>query len=327
MHQFPLTRRTLAVAILSGLTGIAGAQQADQYPNKPIKIIVPTTPGGGIDNGARILAESLREAWGQPVIIENRPGANSIIGHTAVAKAPADGYTLLFTSNAYVVVPLAVAKLPYEPKELIPVASLAYTPYVMVTNNALPVNSVQQFIAYAKSKPGELNYGATVGAGSHIAGEVFIAMTGTKMQFIPYKGGGPVMTDLIGGQIQVSWNSVNAAGPQIKAGKIKALAVSGEKRFPTLPDVPTFIEAGLPEYRERAWLGLFATGGTPKAIIDKLSAETARILNMPAVKASLDAQGFIPLVSNPEQFAAMLQKESDALAPVLKAANFKLDGN
>ncbi len=315
----------MAVAILSSLASIAGAQQADQYPNKPIKMIVPTTPGGGIDNGARILADKLREAWGQPVIIENRPGANSMIGHTAVAKAPADGYTLLFTSNAYVVAPLAIAKLPYEPKELVPVASLGYTPYIMVTNNALPVNTVQQFITYAKSKPGELNYGATVGAGSHIAGEVFSAMTGVKMQFIPYKGGGPVMTDLIGGQIQTSWNSVNAAGPQIKAGKIKALAVTGEKRFPTLPDVPTFIEAGLPEYQERAWLGVFATGGTPKAIIDKLAAETAKILNTPSVKASLEAQGILPMITTPEQFATMLQKESAALAPVLKAANFKLD--
>lgn len=327
MHQFPITRRSLTVAMLTGLTGIAGAQPADQYPNKPIKIIVPTTPGGGIDNGARLLGERLREAWGQSVVIENRAGANSIIGHTAVAKAPADGYTLLFTSNAFVVVPLASSKLPYDPKELVPVASLSASPYLLVANNAVPANTVQQFISYAKSKPGEINYGATVGAGSHIAGEVFSAMSGVRMQFIPYKGGGLVLTDLIGGQIQVSFNSVNAAGPHIKAGKIKALAISGDKRWPTLPDVPTFAEAGLPDFQEKAWLGLFAPRGTPKAIIDKLSAETAKAINTPSVRASLDAQGFVPLVSTPEQFATMLQKESDTLAPVLKAANFKLDGN
>lgn len=327
MHQFPITRRTLTVAMLTGLTGIAGAQPADQYPNKPIKLIVPTTPGGGIDNGARLLGERLREAWGQSVVIENRAGANSIIGHTAVAKAPADGYTLLFTSNAFVVVPLASSKLPYDPKDLVPVASLSASPYLLVANNAVPANTVQQFISYAKSKPGEINYGATVGAGSHIAGEVFSAMSGVRMQFIPYKGGGLVLTDLIGGQIQVSFNSVNAAGPHIKAGKIKALAISGDKRWPGLPDVPTFAEAGLPDFQEKAWLGLFAPRGTPKAIIDKLSAETAKAINTPSVRASLDAQGFVPLVSTPEQFAAMLQKESDTLAPVLKAANFKLDGN
>lgn len=327
MHQRSITRRTLALAILSGWVGLAGAQSADQYPNRTIKIIVPTTAGAGIDNGARILADKLREAWGQPVVIENRPGANSVIGHTAVAKAPADGYTLLFTSNAYVVVPLASSKLPYDPKDLVPVASLAYTPYVMVATNGVPASTVPQFISYAKSKSGQINFGATVGAGSHIAGVVFNAMTGANMQFIPYKGGAQVLTDLIGGQIQISFNSVNAAGPHIKAGKVKALAISGDKRWPTLPDVPSFKEIGMPDYDEKAWLGLFAPRGTPKAIIDKLSAETAKALNTASVKASLDAQGFVPLVSTPEQFATMLQKESDALAPVLKAANFTLDGN
>lgn len=327
MQRFSIARPGLVASFLVGVATLVGAQQVDQYPNKPIRIIVPTPPGGGIDNGARIVAEKLREAWGQPVIIENRPGANSVIGFSAVAKAPADGYTLLFTSNAYVVVPLASSKLPYDPKDLVPVASLAYTPYVMVATNNLPANTVPQFIAYAKSKPGEVNYGATVGAGSHIAGEVFNAMAGVRMQFIPYKGGGPVLVDLIGGQIQISFNSVNAASPQIKAGKIKALAISGDKRWPSLPDVPSFSEIGMPDYQEKAWLGLFAPRGTPKAIIDKLSAETAKAINTPSVRASLDAQGFVPLISTPEQFATMLQKESDALAPVLKAANFKLDGN
>lgn len=321
-----LRKRAMAVALVSSLAGIACAQsQVPPYPSKTITIIVPTTPGGGVDNGARMLAEKLRAAWGQTVIVENRPGANYIIGTAAVARAPADGHTLLFTSNSFVVVPLASAKLPYDPADLAPVGTLAYSPYVMVTRSTLPVSTVQQFIAHAKAHPGKLNYGGTVSAGSHIAGEVFNYMTGTRMQFVPYKGGTPVMVDLAGGQIDAAWNSVNAAAAQVRAGKIKALAVTGERRYPTLPDVPTFAEAGFPQYQERAWLGLFAPSATPKAIIQKLSAELAKIAHAPEMKRDFDASGMIPLASTPEQFADMLKKESDMLRPVLKASNFSLD--
>jgi tripartite-type tricarboxylate transporter receptor subunit TctC len=321
-----LRQQAVVVAIFSGLAGLACAQApAQPYPSKTITIIVPTTPGGGVDNGARMLAEKLRAAWGQTVIVENRPGANYIIGTAAVARAPADGHTLLFTSNSFVVVPLASAKLPYDPADLTPVGTLAYSPYVMVTRNSLPAGTVQEFIAHAKANPGKLNYGGTVSAGSHIAGEVFNYMTGTRMQFVPYKGGAPVMVDLAGGQIDAAWNSVNAAAAQVRAGKIKALAVTGEQRYPTLPDVPTFAEAGFPQYQERAWLGLFAPKGTPAAIVQKLSAELARIANAPQTRPDFDASGLIPLATTPEQFAAMLKKEADTLRPVLKAANFRLD--
>lgn len=321
-----LRQHAMAAGILTGMVGIACAQSpALPYPSKTITIIVPTTPGGGVDNGARMLAEKLRAAWGQTVIVENRPGANYIIGTAAVARAPADGHTLLFTSNSFVVVPLASAKLPYDPADLAPVGTLAYSPYVMVTRSGLPVSTVQEFIAHARAHPGKLNYGGTVSAGSHIAGEVFNYMTGTRMQFVPYKGGAPVMVDLAGGQIDAAWNSVNAAAAQVRAGKIKALAVTGDQRYPTLPDVPTFAEAGFPQYQERAWLGLFAPSGTPKAIVQKLSAELARIAHAPQMKQDFDASGLIPLASTPEQFAAMLKKEADTLRPVLKASNFKLD--
>ena len=322
-------QHAVAAALLVGtasMAGAAGAQTpAPPYPSKTITIIVPTTPGGGVDNGARMLAEKLRAAWGQTVIIENRPGANYIIGTAAVARAPADGHTLLFTSNSFVVVPLASAKLPYDPADLAPVGTLAYSPYVMVTRPTLPVGTVQEFIAHAKARPGQLNYGGTVSAGSHIAGEVFNYMTGTRIQFVPYKGGAPVMVDLAGGQIDAAWNSVNAAAAQVRAGKIKALAVTGERRYPTLPDVPTFAEAGFPQYQERAWLGLFAPSGTPKAIVHKLSAELARIAQAPQSKQDFDASGLVPLATTPEQFADLLRKEADALRPILKAANFKLD--
>ena len=330
MHQRRLALRAVVGGILAGMAGVAGAQQAaQQYPSRPIKLILPTTPGGSVDNGARLLADKLREAWGQAVVVENRPGANTIIGTTAVAKAPPDGYTLLFVSSSHVLVPLVTSKLPYDPiKDFAPVATLAYTPFVMVTHPSLPVDSVQQFIAYARARPGELNYGSSgVGLGSHIAGEVFSAMTGVRMQHIPYKGGGQVMAELIGGQIQVSWNSANATAPHVKAGKIKALAVTGQSRVPTLPEVPTFAEAGLPQYQEKAWLGLFAPAGTPRPIVDKLSAEIDRILRLPAIQKSFEAQGLVPLASTPEQFADMVRTETATLAPVIKAANIRIENN
>jgi tripartite-type tricarboxylate transporter receptor subunit TctC len=324
-----MSQRMVVAGLVSVVMALAhGRSEAQSYPNRPITIIVPTTPGGGVDNGARLLAERLRMAWGQPVLVENRPGANYIIGTTAVAKAPADGYTLLFTSTSFIVVPLAMSKLPYDAvKDFTPVATLAYTPFVMITRPTLAVTSLQQFIAHAKANPGKLNYGGTVSAGSHIAGEVFNYMTGTRMQFVPYKGGAPVMVDLAGGQIDVAWNSVNAAAPQVRAGKVKALAVTGEHRYPTIPDVPTFAEAGLPQYQEKAWFGLLAPSGTPKAIIDKLSVEVARIASASDFRGHLEQQGMIPLISTSEQFARMLRRDSEALAPVLKAAKFSLDAN
>ena len=330
MDQRRMAVRAVVFGVLAGVYGLLAAQEsAQQYPSRPIKIVVPVTPGAGIDNGARILAEKLRQSWGQPVLVENRPGAISIIGTGYVAKAPPDGYTLLFTANAHVILPLISPKLPFDAtKDFVPVGTLAYTPYMMVTNPALPVNSVQQFIAYAKARPGELNFGSSgVGAGSHIAGEVFSAMTGVRMQHIPFKGGGLAMAALMGGQIDASWNTVNAAAAQVKGGKLKALAVSGESRAAALPDVPTFAEAGLPKYEEIAWLGLFAPTGTSKAIIDKLSVEMSKILRSPGIRESFDAQGLLPLISTPEQFAEMLGRQTATIAPIVKAANIKIENN
>jgi len=264
---------------------------------------------------------------GQPVVVDNRPGANTIIGTAAVAKAPADGYTLLFVSSSHVVVPLVASSLPYDAaKDFIAVGTLAYTPFVMVAHPALPANTVKEFVAYAKAR--QVNYGSSgIGLGSHIAGEVFSAMTGVRMQHIPYKGGGQVLTDLIGGQVQVSWNSANAVAPHVKAGKLKALAVSSDSRIASLPDVPTFAEAGLPEYQEKAWLGLFAPAGTPKPIIDKLAAEMAKVLRSPGIKETFEAQGLVPHHSTPAQFAEAIRKETATLAPVVKAANIRMEPN
>ena len=330
MLQRRVAVRALAAGVLAAMAAPSIAQEpAQQYPSRPIKIIVPLTPGAGVDNGARLLADKLREAWGQAVVVENRPGASTILGTNFVAKAPADGYTLLFVANQHVIVPLIANKLPFDAaRDFAPVGTLGYTPYLLLVNPAVPANSLQQFIAYARSKPGELNFGsAGVGAGSHLAGEVFNAMTGLRMQHIPYKGGGQAMTELMGGQIQVSWNTVNAAAPHIKSGRVKALAVSGDARSPAIPDVPTFAEAGLPEYQETAWLGLFAPAGTPRPIVEKISAEMAKILRASGIKESFDAQGLVPLVSTPEQFAAMLRKQTATLTPVVKAANIRIETN
>lgn len=322
-----VSRRRAIGAIAAGMSGLTAGAHAQQYPARPLRIIVPNPPGGGADNGARMVAEKLREALGQPVVVENRVGGNTTIGTLAVARSAPDGYTLLFTSDAYVVLPLITTKLPYDiARDFVPVASLAYAPYLMLVNPSVPVNTVQQFIAYAKARPGRLNYGSSgMGGGSHICGEVFKQMTGVSMTHIPYKGGGPALTDLMGGQIEATWTTVNAAAAQVKAGRAKALAVSSDARWPSLPEVPTFAEAGLPEFQEKAWLGLFAPAGTPRAVVERLNSEMVKFLRTPEARATLEAQGLSPLITTPEQFAETLQRQTTAVAPVVKAANIRVD--
>ncbi len=323
-----MQRRQLIQALgAAALCGAGGSAFAQQYPSRAIRIIVPVPPGGGIDNGARLLADRLREALGQPVVVDNRAGANSAIGEAAVAKSTPDGYTLLFASNGHVVLPLIAPKLPYNGMaDFIPVGALAYTPYVLVVHPSVPANSVKEFIAYAKARPGQLNFGSSgMGAGSHIAGEVFKAMAGIDMLHVPYKGGGPAMAELLAGRMQANFNSVNAAEAQIKAGKLKALAISAEQRWPSLPDVPTFREAGLPQYQERAWLGLFAPLGTPAPIVERLNSEITKFLRAPGTAESFAAKGLIPWSTTPTEFAEALRKESATLAPVVKAANIQLE--
>jgi len=322
-----VSRRRAIGAIAAGMSGLTVGVQAQQYPTRPLRIISPNPPGGGVDNGARMVAEILRKALGQPVVVENKAGGNTSIGTLAVARSAPDGYTMLFTSDAYVVLPLITTKLPYDiAKDFVPVASLAYAPYLMLIHPSIPVNSVQQFIAYAQSKSGRLNFGSSgMGGGSHICGEVFKQMTGVSMTHIPYKGGGPALTDLMSGQIDATWTTVNAAAAQVKAGRVKALAVTSEARWPSLPDVPTFAEAGLPEFQEKAWLGLFMPAGTPRAVVDRVNGEISKFLRTPEARATLEAQGLSPLLTTPEQFAETLRRQTTTVAPVVKAANIRID--
>lgn len=317
--------RVLAVSLLVAAAGPAAAQQA--YPNKPIRFIVPYPPGGSVDPLTRLFAGKLTEAWGQQVIADNRPGGNTIIGTEALAKSPADGYTILLTSGNHVINALLIPKLPYDAfKDFAPVATLASTEYILVLHPSIPANNLREFIALAKSKPGQLNYGS-VGSGgiSQLGSELFCMMTGIKMQRIPYKGSAPLLVDLVGGQLNLAFNTPISSIPHIKAGKLKPIAISGDHRMSALPRVPTFTEAGLPGFEMKVWYGVYAPAGTPKEIIDKLSNEFGKIVAMPDMKEKLANQGLDPFYSGPEKYAALIQADRETFAKVIKAANITVD--
>lgn len=319
--------RTLLAGLLASQALLVGAQPAQQpYPSRPIKILVGVPPGGSTDTVTRMFAEWLRESWSQPTVVENRPGANTAVAAEAVSRAAPDGYTILLATNAHITIPL-LSKLTYDPiKDFIPVGTVGVSRYVMSVHPSVPANTLQEFIAYAKTRPGQLNYGSSGnGGGSHINGEVFNRLAGVQIQHIPYKGAGPALTDTIGGQVQVSYNTPLAVAAHVNAGKLKPLAVTGPKRAPQLPQVPTFAEAGLPAFQEKAWYGVFLPAGTPKPIVDKLSAEITKMLSSPSIKEKLEKQGTEPLLSTPEQFTALLRAETGELAKLIKSANIKID--
>jgi tripartite-type tricarboxylate transporter receptor subunit TctC len=315
----------LSLVLLAALTGPTAAQQP--YPIKPIRFIVPFPPGGSTDPTARMVAQKLVEKWGQPVIVDNRPGGNTVIGTDAVAKASPDGYTILLATTPFVTGPSLIPYLPYDAiKDFDAVATIAKNRHVLVLGPAIAANTLQEFIALAKSKPGQLNYASTgVGGTTHLAGELFNIMVGTKLQHIPYKGSGPVLANLIGGQVQLSFQIPISVIPHILSGKLKALAITGENRLALLPQVPTFTEAGLPGYDISGWYWIVAPARTPKAIIDKMSSEIAAILAMPDIQENLARQGIEPFVSTPEQFAALIRTEIARYAKIIKTANIKLE--
>jgi len=317
--------RVLTLAVLLGIAGSAAAQQA--YPNKPIRFITPYPPGGSTTVLARLVGQKLTESWGQQVIVDNRGGGNTIIGTEALVKSPPDGYTIFLASPLLVMLPHLYRTLPYDTlRDVAPVATIANTELILVLNPSVPANNLQELIALAKSKPGELNYASSSSGGpTHVAGEMFNIMAGVKTQHVPYKGGGPALTDLLGGQVQMYFNTPVSFISHIKSGKLKAIAISGETRSPALPQVPTFTQAGLPGFDVGYWQGILVPAGTPRAIIDKLSAEVVRIVALPDIKEKLDSQGFAPFVSNADQFAALLKSDMAKYAKVIKAANIKIE--
>lgn len=312
------------VVLLALLTSSAMAQS---YPTRPIRIIVAYTPAGTTDILARIIGQKMSESWGQPVIVENRAGAAGNIGTELAAKATPDGYTLIMgTAGTHGINVSLYRKLSWHSlKDFAPVSLVAMVPNIMVVNNSLPVKSVKDLIAYAKANPGKLSYGSPGnGSTAHLSMELFKSMTGTNLVHIPYKGSAGVLADVMGGQIAVTIDNMPVYLPQVKAGKIRALAVSPVKRSSAAADISTIAESGVPGYDSGAWFGLLAPAGTPRTIVDKLSAETARILKLPDVSGRISELGAEPVGSTPEQFTALIKSEIAKWAKVIKDANVEL---
>src|SRR5688500_10659204 len=312
----------LVTALLLG-GGAAGQQP---YPEKPIRLIVPYAPGGSTDLLARLIGPKLAESWGQSVIVDNRPGGNTIIGTQALTKAAPDGYTILLMAIAHTIIPNLIPT-PYDPiRDFAPIATVGRGELLLVIHPSVPASNLQELIALAKSKPGQLNYAsASTGGPLHLAGELFNMLAGVKTQHIPYKGGGPAMLDLLGGHVQMMFSSPPESIPHIKTGKLKAIAISGSTRSPVLPQVATFAEAGMPGFTAKNWFGILAPAGTPRPVIDKLAAEVARILALPEIRDKLLSQGMDPFISTPDQFGALLKSDLALYGKIIKAANVKLE--
>jgi len=315
------------VALLAASVLSLPAYAATAFPTKPIRIIVAYTPAGTTDILARAIGQKMSETWNQPVIIDNRAGAAGNIGTEVAARATPDGHTLLMgTAGTHGINVSLYRKLSWHPvNDFAPVSLSAMVPNIMVVNNALPVKNVREFVAHVKANPGKLSYGSPGnGSTAHLSMELFKSMTGSTIVHIPYKGSAGVLTDVMGGQIAVTIDNMPPYIPQVKAGKIRALAVSTGKRSSAMPDLPTIAEAGVPGYEAGAWFGLLAPAGTPKPIVAQLSAESARILKLPDISKRISELGAEPVGSTPEQFAELIKTEIAKWAKVIKDANVEL---
>ncbi len=310
-------------------TVVALPVAAQPYPSKPIRFVVPFPPGGPLDIMGRGIAQKLQEAWGQPVVVDNRPGAGGGIGADLVAKSPGDGYTLLMGAvSTHAINPSLYAKIPYDPqKDFVAVALVAQVPNILVVNPSLPVHSVKELIDYARAKPGALSFGSgSTGSTGHLAGELFKAEARVDMVHIPYKGGAPAMQDLLAGQTQLMFDNLANALPQVKAGKLRALAVTTLKRAPAVPDLPTVAESGLPGFDLTTWFGVFVPAGTPRETVAKLNAEIVKSLESKALAERLAAMGAAPPENNtPETFAAFVRAEAAKYAQVVKSSGARVD--
>lgn len=316
----------LPLALLFALPpALCAAAQA--YPSKPIRFIVPFAPGGTNDIVARIVGAQLGESWGQPVVVDNRGGAGGVIGTDLGAKAPPDGYTLLMANVNFATNPVLVKKLPYDTlKDFQPVSLLATSPSVLVVHPSFPANSVKELIAVARSKPGQLNYSSS-GAGTtgHIAMELFKQMARVDMVPVHYKGGGPALIDLVAGRVSPGFATILSVIPHLKAGRLRALAVSTPKRSPALPDTPTVAEGGLAGYEFTGWWGMVVPANTPRQVVSKLNAGLGRLLTQPEVRGNLVKQGAEPEHTTPGQFSAFIKSEIAKLGKVVKDANITIN--
>ena len=322
----------VAAALLwSGMIRDSAAQApagtAQAYPGRPIRFISPFAPAGSTDILARLIGQKLTEAWGQPVIVENRPGAGGTTGSDAVAKSPPDGYTLLLTSSsAHAIGPALRAKLPYDPvRDFAAVSQVASGYNVLVVHPSLPARNVQELIALARTRPGQLTYSSGgIGTSAHIGGELFNALGKVDLVHVPYKGGAPAAVAILSGEVSLAFGSIQTVLPQVRAGRLRALATTGSKRSSAVPELPTSAEAGVPGYELNSWYGVLTTGGTPHEIVARLSAEIVRILRLPDVRERLLHEGVEPAGTTPEEFAAYIKAEIAKWTRVIKAAGARI---
>ena len=318
-------RLTLLALVLLAMTS---ATPGADFPGKPVRMVIPIGPGSSMDITGRVVAQKMSETWGQPVIVDNRPGAGGNIGADVVAKAQTSGYTVLFCSPSLAISRAAYRKLPYDAlRDLEPVTQVSSRGNVLVVHPSLPVDSVKALIALAKAKPGQLAFGSGGGSGSsdHLVGELFNLLAGVNITHVPYKSGPQAQNDLIGGRIQVYFGGIPVNLPMIKAGRVKPLGVSLARRSPLLPDVPTVAEAGVPGYEVNVWYGLFAPRGTPQSVVAKISADVSRQLKSPEMQERLAGLGVDAAGTTPAEFKAMFAVEVEKWAKVVKAAGITLD--
>jgi tripartite-type tricarboxylate transporter receptor subunit TctC len=326
LNRFP-RRHWLAIA-LGTLATLAAplSAQAQAWPAKPVKIIVPYPPGGATDILGRLVAAKLQEAWGQPVTVENKPGASGVLGNDFVAKAPADGYTVLLGITA-IVQSAPLMKLPYDPyKDFAPVSLLSSSTSLLVVRSDLPVKNVAEYVALIKSQPGRHGYGSYGnGTSAHIQGENFKAQTGTDLAHVPYKGAAPMMNDLLGGQLSMAFVDAGTGRSFVGAGKVKALGVTGTDRLKMAPDAPTFTELGMKGFEPKGWFGFFLPATTPPAIVAKLSADIQKAVKLPDITARIEDLGQTPVGSTPEAFAQVIKTDGPLYAKLIKDLNIKLE--
>ena len=323
LHRSLRISTLLSLALASPLAALADAA----YPDKPVKFVVPYPPGGGTDVVARIVQQRLQAALGQSIVIDNKGGAGGSLGTDIVAKAAPDGYTVLFTLSSHTINPAIFPKLPYDTiKDFEPVGLVASLPQLLAANMAVPVRSVADVVAQAKAAPDKFSF-ASVGNGSpgHLAGELMVLRTGAPMAHIPYRGGGPAVTDVMGGQVPLLWVSIPAAAAQVKAGKLRALAVSTTKRSPAFPDVPTMQEAGVADFEVDSWYAMLVPAKTPRPIIDRLNKALNTVLAEPAIRAQLLDQGADAVGGTPEALAKVIAAEVPKWVKLAKDANIKAD--
>ncbi len=320
-------RKTLALPLIAlAACAMGGAQAQGDYPSKPIRFIVPYPAGGGTDTIARLIGTQLSQRWGQPVVVENKPGASGILGNDIVAKAPGDGYTVLMGITAVVQIPALYKKVPYKLSDLAPVSQIAKSADLLMVPRSTGVTTLAQFVDKARAAPGTLNYGTYGNATtSHLNGERFKQQAGIDLTHIPYQGSGPEMAALLGGQLTLAFVDATAAYPHIKSDKLNILAVTGSQRFPSLPNVPTMTEAGYPGMEANGWFGAFLPASTPKAVVDKLGAEVAAIVQSPELNRRLTDMGLIPVGSLPGDFKAQVEKDAAHWKAVAESARISMD--